>query len=82
MTSQSDLSDAVALESGSRMTDEAVYAAASALLEEGHALKDQRADYPGAIAKYEAARAEGRKITDARLAQAVEGAALGNLGNA
>ena len=50
--------------------NKACTARANALLAEGQAL-EARADYPGAIAKYEAVRAEGRKIANMRKAQQV-----------
>ena len=47
----------------------------------------QQGDYPGAITKYEEARAEGRQLAgkqmtsaDIRQARQVEGAVLGSLG--
>ena len=82
---------ASARETGNRATegniqkkglDRARVARVQILVAEREALRRQ-ADYPGAIAKYEAIRVEGRQITDARMGQEVESAALGTcFGNA
>ena len=53
----------------------------NALLNEGNALM-QRGDFRRALAKFEECRACGRTIHGAGLAQKVEGAAVGSLGNA